>query len=84
MDTTQPPVAELWADLKRAAARRARKETEHEEANAECRRAVVALLKAGVRPSDLYGNPYSAAYVSRIQKDEGLTRAARSAKADSK
>lgn len=73
MDNTRA----LWADLKRATRRRTRAADEHAAANAACRQAVIALLRAGTRPSELYGNPYSAAYVSRIQSAEGLTRATR-------
>jgi hypothetical protein len=66
----------LWTRLDRAIARRQRTTAEQREATTECRRAVVELLRAGTKPTDLYGRPYSPAYVSLIQSEEGLTRAA--------
>jgi hypothetical protein len=46
-----------------------------------CRELTVELLRGGLQRSLLIGRPFSAAWLSRIQQDEGLTRRARKATA---
>lgn len=57
-----------------ASTRRYRKtEAAHEQSRDEVTAAVVAALRAGVRPTDVVAHsPFTAAYVRKIARDNGI------------
>lgn len=69
-----PEIARQLALLDKAAARRTRALVDAEEAGAEARALVVTLLRAGYPRKNLVNRPFSSAWLTRIQEEEGLIR----------
>lgn len=67
-----------WAELLEIVARRQTALDEAEQLSARSRVLVPSLLRKGVRREDLVGRPFSSAWLTKIQRQEGLTRRRRS------
>jgi hypothetical protein len=69
-----PEVAEMLAQLDLETERRTEALAEAERASAAARVIVVALLRAGYPRKELVDRPFSSAWLTRIQAEEGLSK----------
>ncbi|HET6293534.1 MAG TPA: hypothetical protein VFG33_09170 [Kribbella sp.] len=70
-------MTDLRADLTSATARYRKTETAHEQARNETMAAVLAALRGGVPPTEVERlSPFTAAYIRRVARSEGIPPAA--------
>jgi hypothetical protein len=71
-EIVSPELAAIFVQLDQEVARRKRAEEEVDAASASCRDLVVSLLRAGIPRRELVNYPFSSAWLTRIQQEEGL------------
>lgn len=63
-----------WRELLATIAEREQVQAKERQLAQKCRDLIVILLRGGVRREFVVGRPFSSAWVTRIQREEGLVR----------